>query len=225
MNKPQAFIFDLNGTMVDDMKFHGRAWYKIIHDELGADLTYEEVAKEMYGKNEEVITRIFGEGKFSPEQMQYLSIKKEKLYQNAFRSHLRLINGLGAFLKAAYGRQVKLAIGTAAIPFNIDFVVDALNIRYYFSAIISADDVVKSKPDPETFIKAAQEMNTESSACIVFEDAPKGIEAAQNAGMKTVVITTAHTKEDFASYKNVLAFIKDYTNPWLQKLFNSEVVF
>jgi beta-phosphoglucomutase family hydrolase len=223
MSKPQAFIFDLNGTMVDDMDFHGKAWYEIVHDQLGADLSYEEVAKEMYGKNEEVLTRIFGEGKFAPDQMQYLSIKKEKLYQSAFRPHLKLINGLGTFLKAAYDHQVKMAIGSAAIPFNIDFVVNALNLRHYFSAIISADDVAKSKPDPETFTKAAQEMGVEPSACIVFEDAPKGVEAAQNAGMKAVVITTVHKKEHFSSYPNVLTFIKDYTDPWLKNLLNKEI--
>ena len=225
MNKPEAFIFDLNGTMVDDMDFHGKAWYEIIHNELGANLSYEEVAKEMYGKNEEVLARIFGEGKFSPDKIQYLSIKKEKLYQNAFRPHLQLIKGLGAFLKASYEQGIKLAIGSAAIPFNIDFVVDALNLKHYFSAVISAEDVIKSKPDPETFVKAAQELNLKPNACIVFEDSPKGVEAAQNAGIKCVVITTVHTEEDFGKCSNILAYIKDYTDPWLKKLLKREVDF
>src|SRR4029078_4639566 len=107
---------------------------------------------------------------------------------------------------------IKLAIGSAAIPFNIDFVLDNLNIRNYFSAIVSADDVAISKPDPETYLKCAQELGVDPAHCIVFEDAPKGVEAAANAGMNTVVITTMHGIEEFDQYENIVAFIDDYSN-------------
>jgi beta-phosphoglucomutase-like phosphatase (HAD superfamily) len=110
-----------------------------------------------------------------------------------------------------------MAIGSAAITFNIDFVLDGLNIRHYFSSIISADNVVQSKPDPETYLKCAAELGVEPEDCIVFEDAPKGVEAAQNADMQAVVITSMHTKEEFGAYSNILGFIDDYTAPWLQE--------
>lgn len=103
-----------------------------------------------------------------------------------------------------------MAIASAAIPFNIDFVVDNLDIRKYLKAIISADDVEISKPHPETFLKAAEAVGAKPADCIVFEDAPKGVEATKNAGMKCVVLTTAHVEEDFAAYDNLLFFAKDY---------------
>jgi len=103
-----------------------------------------------------------------------------------------------------------MGIGSAAIPFNINFVLDGLNLRHYFPSIVSADDVLNSKPDPETYVKGAQELGVLPEECIVFEDAPKGVEAAKLAGMKCVVITTMHQADEFAAYDNIICFIKDY---------------
>jgi len=103
-----------------------------------------------------------------------------------------------------------MGIGSAAIPFNIDFVLDNLHLRHYFKAIVSADDVAHSKPDPETYLKAAAQMGVAAEDCIVFEDAPKGVEAALNAGMQSVVLTTMHQAEEFSQYPNIIRFIKNY---------------
>ena len=105
-----------------------------------------------------------------------------------------------------------MAVGSAAIPFNIDFVLDNLNIRHYFKAIVSADDVVTSKPDPQTFLDCAALLNVAPADCLVFEDAPKGVEAALNAGMRCVVLTTMHTRDEFKNYKNIIAYIGDYSS-------------
>ncbi|MDB5118945.1 MAG: HAD-superfamily hydrolase [Sphingobacteriales bacterium] len=207
----KAFLFDLNGTMIDDMEFHAKAWYRILNNDLGAELTYEEVKNHMYGKNSELLVRIFGKDHFTDEEITTLSIEKEKGYQNEYFPHLRLIDGLDGFLEKAKEHQIQMAIGSAAIPFNINFVVDNLNIRHYLGAIVSADDVKDSKPDPETFLKAAELLKVDPSNCIVFEDAPKGVESAQNAGMKCVVLTTTHEEQEFSQYNNVLFFVKDYT--------------
>ena len=207
-----AFIFDLNGTMIDDMEYHADAWFDILNNDLDAGLTRDEVEREMYGKNSELLERVFGESCFSADKINELSFEKERRYQKAFLPKLSLIKGLGAFLAKADDEGIKMAIGTAAITFNIDFVVDTLHIRHFFQAIVSADDVIKSKPDPETFIKCATLLAVPKESCIVFEDAPKGVEAARNAGMKCVVITTMHSEEDFKNYENVILFIENYAS-------------
>jgi len=115
-------------------------------------------------------------------------------------------------MRKAKQHGIAMGIGSAAIPFNIDFVLDNLNIRHYFKVIVSADDVVLSKPHPETYLKAADLLNVTPTDCIVFEDVPKGTEAAANAGMNTVVITTMHGIEEFDQYENIVAFIDDYSN-------------
>jgi len=208
----KAFIFDLNGTMIDDMSYHAQAWYDILNNDLKAGLTWDEVKVQMYGKNAELLVRIFGENHFPQEQINELSFEKERRYQKAYLPNLKLIKGLQTFLEKAEQKGIVMAIGSAAVPFNIDFVLDNLQLRHFFKAIVSADDVVTSKPDPETFIKCAQLLNVAPEDCIVFEDAPKGVESAQNAGMQTVVLTTMHSKEEFADYKNVIAFIEDYAS-------------
>lgn len=206
--KYKAFVFDLNGTMIDDMPYHISAWHRI-SNELGADISMERMKEECYGKNQEVLERIFP-GRFTEEEKNRISWEKEKQYQVEFSPHLRLIKGLGKELEKAKKAGIKMAIGSAAIPFNIDFVIDGLNVRRYFEAIISADDVKKSKPDPETFIQCAQKLGVDPGECLVFEDAPKGVEAAQNAGMDCMVITTLHRKDEFDKYANIIAFIKDF---------------
>jgi beta-phosphoglucomutase len=214
----KAFIFDLNGTMINDMEYHNRAWQRLLNEDLAGNFTPEQVKEQMYGKNPEVLVRIFGPDKFSNEEMDRLSMIKERAYQKEFLPHLKLITGLNEFLEAAYQKGIPMAIGSAAIPFNIDFVLDNLNIRHYFKTIVSADDVELSKPHPETYLKAAQLLNVPATDCIVFEDVPKGVEAAANAGMKAVVLTTTHEMHEFAALDNVLHFSADYKGSFFDNL-------
>ena len=217
--KPKAFLFDLNGTMINDMKYHADAWHAIITERLGLDISYENVAKEMYGKNEELLERVFGKNHFTKAEIEDISIDKEKRYQKAYSPSLELINGLHAFLAKAKDNGIKMAIGSAAIPFNIDFVLDGLHIRPYFDAIVSANDVKVSKPDPETFINAALALGVKPEDCVVFEDVPKGVESAQRAGMTCFVLTTTHNVNEFNNFGNILGFIADYNDPILTHLF------
>ncbi|MCC8408031.1 HAD family phosphatase [Mucilaginibacter sp. UR6-1] len=214
----KAIIFDLNGTMINDMWYHTLAWEEILNTDLGGNFTREQVKQNMYGKNHELLVRMFGEGRFTTEEMDKLSLEKEKRYQKAFLPELKLLPGLQVFLEKAYAKGVVMAIGSAAIPFNIDFVLDGLNIRKYIPVVVSADDVSISKPHPETFLKAAQLLNVEPKDCLVFEDVPKGAEAAANAGMKTVILTTTHQVEEFSYLDNILHFAPDFTDPYINGL-------
>jgi beta-phosphoglucomutase family hydrolase len=210
INRYSAFLFDLNGTMIDDMSFHVKAWGDIINNDLGAGLTREQLTREMYGKNEELLIRIFGEQRFTLEEMQELSMEKERRYQAAYKPHLKLIEGLPELLESAHASGKKMGIGSAAIMFNINFILDNLGIRKYFDAIVSADHVTISKPDPETFLSCAGQLGVDANNCLVFEDAPKGVEAAANAGMDCIVLTTLHTRDHFEAYSNIVKFITDY---------------
>jgi len=219
MTVPKAFLFDLNGTMIDDMGYHQKVWYDILNNDLKAGLSREAVKKQMYGKNSELFARVFGEGHFTEAEVDKWSMEKERRYQQVYLPELRLIAGLDTFLEKAKKQGIVLAIGSAAIPFNIDFVLDNLSIRPYFSAVVSADDVKIAKPDPEVYLKLAGILNIKPSECLVFEDAPKGVEAAANAGMQSVVITTMHEPGEFAQYDNVWGYIADYNDKRLDGLF------
>ena len=214
----KAFIFDLNGTMINDMEYHTKAWMNLLNDELGGTFTWDEVKQQMYGKNPEVLVRMFGPDRFTLDEMNSLSLEKEKRYQEAYLSQLQLLPGLNEFLEKAYQKGIVMAIGSAAIPFNINFVLDNLNIGHYFKVVVSADDVEISKPHPETYLKVAQLLNIPVTDCLVFEDVPKGAEAAANAGMQCVVLTTTHQQDEFEHLPNVIAFSDDFRGEFFEGL-------
>lgn len=218
--KPAAFLFDMNGTMIDDMHYHQKAWYDIFTKELGSDISEEAAKHEMYGKNSEVLERVFGKGRFTEAEMADIENRKELRYQEVFLPHLKLITGLSAFLAKAKAAHIGLAIGTAAPKVNIDYVLDNISeVKDYFPIIIGANDVKTSKPDPEVFLQCAEKLGIAPEQCVVFEDSPKGVEAARNGGMKAVVLLTFHEPEDFNGLDNVLMMVKDYNDTSLESLF------
>jgi beta-phosphoglucomutase len=214
----RAFIFDLNGTMINDMEFHTRAWMHLMNHDLGGNFTWDEVKAQMYGKNPEVLVRMFGADRFTEEEMTELSFEKERRYQQEYLPQLALLPGLHQFLDKAHKAGIVMGIGSAAIPFNIDFVLDNLNIRHYFSAIVSADDVTISKPHPETYLRVAELLRVSPTDCLVFEDVPKGAEAALNAGMQAVILTTTHQQNEFDNLPNVIHFADDFTGEFFDRL-------
>jgi beta-phosphoglucomutase-like phosphatase (HAD superfamily) len=210
LDNAKAFIFDLNGTMINDMPYHIGAWHQQLAA-LGSSLSVEEVKHQCYGKNDELLERVFP-GRFSMQEKLSIGANKEALYRLEFKPHLKLIEGLALFLKKAFDKNIKMGIGSAAITLNIDFVLDNTQSRNYFDVIVSADDVLISKPHPETFLKCAELLGMAPSDCIVFEDTPKGVLCAQKAGMKTIVIKGMHQESEFADFDNILFFIEDYTH-------------
>ena len=206
--KYKAFVFDLNGTMVNDMPYHIKAWHeKII--QLGGSLTLDEMKHQCYGKNDELLERVFP-GKYSLEERIKIGNEKEAIYRIEFKPFLKLMDGLDQFLKKADQENIKMAIGSAAIMDNINFVIQNMHIEHYFNAIISANDVKNSKPDPETFLKCAEALSIDPADCLVFEDTPKGVECALNAGMQAVVILGEHEAAEFEQYENVIHLVRDY---------------
>src|SRR5215203_2676317 len=100
-----------------------------------------------------------------------------------------------AWCDSSHQAGIKIAIGTAAIMNNVDYVLDGVHIRHYIDAIVCADDVHESKPHPETFLKCAEVLGVAPNNCLVFEDSPKGAESAFNAGMDCIIVTTLHKPE------------------------------
>lgn len=219
MNIYKAVIFDLNGTMIDDMHYHEVAWHDVFVNQLKAQLTFEEVRHQLYGRSDEIFHRIFGPDRFSLQEIATITDRKEEKYREEFLPHLKLINGLDVFLEKLKSSNVPLAIGTAAPVLNVDFVLDNLSLRHYFQAVIGPADVAESKPHPEVFFKAASRLAIPPEQCIVFEDSPKGIEAAARAGMKAIGVTSYHTPEELKN-KNLLFTIEDYTDKQLLHLLN-----
>jgi len=202
--------------MVDNMMVHHRAWQRKLRN-LGLDMTIGEVKEKIHGINEEILERIFGD-RFTPEERRQIAWEKEATYREIFLPDLKLISGLPAFLNHIRATGLPMAIGTAAPPENAEFVVKHLDLRDYFSGVFHAKSVSKGKPDPEIFEKAAASMELPVADCLIFEDSVTGAEAAHRAGAQSVIVTTTHSKDEFAKYDNILRFIDDYRGLTLDTL-------
>ncbi|MEL6251032.1 MAG: HAD family phosphatase [Bacteroidota bacterium] len=212
----KGLIFDMDGTMVDNMMVHHHAWQRKLAS-LGMEMSLEEVMEKAHGINEEIIARLFGD-RFNPDERKKISAEKEAEYREIFRDQLKLVDGLKELLDDLMARDFPMAVGTAAPPENANFVVENLHLAPYFKGIFHARSVKKGKPDPEIFQLAAASMGLKPKDCLIFEDSLTGVETALNAGTKAVVITTTHTEEEFKKYPNVLFFIKDFRDERLLKL-------
>lgn len=205
---PQALIFDMDGTMVDNMMAHHRAWQRKLRS-LGMDMELEEVRQKIHGVNEEILLRLFGE-RFDDQERQYHAQDKEAEYRRVFIDELQLIDGLSDFLEEAWEAEIPMGIGTAAPKENVDFVLDNLELREWFVAVKHAGDVTKGKPDPEIYQLVAAGLGIPVENCLIFEDSPTGAEAAHNAGSPVIVVTTTHQPAEFSHLPNVLAYIENF---------------
>jgi HAD superfamily hydrolase (TIGR01509 family) len=140
-----------------------------------------------------------------------LSNRKEELYRETFLPLLKPIDGAVEFLENARELGVKMAVATSAPDENIEFVLDGLNLRQYFHAVVGASDITYGKPHPEIFLKSAAELNVQPKNSLVFEDALNGFEAAHRAGMKSIGIATVNPIEEILKRNSVVEAHADFT--------------
>ncbi len=204
--KTKAFLFDLDGTLIDTMPWHFKTWQLVV-TEMGSPLQGDALMNELYGNGAELMNRLIPGRIFTEEEAKEIVDTKEERYRNLYGKQITVLEGAREFLEEGMKLEIPMGIGTASNQANIDFAIDFLNLRHYLSAIVGADDVQLSKPHPETWLKLAEALQTPPEQCIVFEDAPKGVEAAQAAGMKAVAITGHYTANDFGGYDNILKIV------------------
>jgi beta-phosphoglucomutase family hydrolase len=191
----RAAIFDMDGTLVDNMAFHHHAW-EILSARLGVAMTPERFQRELAGKkNEELLPELLGRA-LPLAELERLADEKESLYRESYRPHLSLTRGAADLLVRARERGVRLAIATAAPRANRDFVLDGLGLRAAFERVVGAEEVTHGKPAPDMFLLAARDLGVAPEACVVFEDAPNGVRAGKAAGMTVVGITTAASADE-----------------------------
>lgn len=188
-SRPQAVIFDLDGTLVDNMRFHIQAWVAMARS-LGIELAAERVEREFNGKrNEEIFPALLGRP-VPPEELTRLAEEKESHYRQLFAPHLAPVQGARELIVRLREAGLGLAVASAAPRANRSFVLDGLGLRSHFAHVIGAEDVKRGKPHPDLFLAAAQALGVDPAACIVFEDAVLGVRAARAAGMLAVGLTT-----------------------------------
>lgn len=209
MARKTAFIFDMDGTLVDNMNVHMRVWIEIL-GRLGIRVTPEEYQRQAMGKtNRQILRQLVGDHLTDEDIAEYAE-RKESVYREKYGPHIKPMNGLIDFLRGCRRLEIPLALATSAPRLNIEFVLGRLGIETHFRVIVSAEEVERGKPDPEMFLTAAQRLGVEPNGCLVFEDSLFGIEAAHRAGMKSVAITTTSDAGDFEQSPGVIRIAPDF---------------
>ncbi|MET3131433.1 beta-phosphoglucomutase family hydrolase [Oxalobacteraceae bacterium GrIS 1.11] len=221
MTFPQrAFIFDMDGTIVDNMAFHTKSWAAFFQRR-GHVIDEDAFFRATAGRQgSEIIRSYLGEGVLEAEHGALMA-EKEALYRALYLPHLAVVAGFEALIAAARADGVALVVGTAAPDENIAFTLDGLDLRRRFDAIVGAADVARGKPHPDVFLLAAERAGARPEDCIVFEDAPLGVEAARRAGMRAVVLTTTLPAAAFAEFDNVICVAPDFSALSIAALFAS----
>jgi beta-phosphoglucomutase family hydrolase len=185
----KAIIFDMDGVIVDNISYHIEA-LKIFLKQFGKEITEQYFQTHLNGRTiQEIILELKPHA--THEEVMVLAEEKEQVYRDLYHAHLEATPGLYDFLKQAKDQGMKMAVATSAITANADFTLDGLDIRHFFDAVVDSTMVIKGKPDPQIYLKAAQLLNISPADCVVFEDALAGIESAKAAGMDVIGLYTS----------------------------------
>jgi beta-phosphoglucomutase-like phosphatase (HAD superfamily) len=205
----QALIFDMDGTMVDSMPSHAESWL-VLAQRHGIEVDLPELMRRTTGRTGLECMRILFERELSDaEAFAYLQ-EKEALYREIFAPQFAEVQGFSAFAEAARARGLQIGVGTAGDKGNIAFAYANLKLRPLPAVAVGGDEGLPGKPEPAIFLEVARRLGVDPAHCIVFEDAPLGIEAARRAGMHAVGICTGHSPAELAG-EHVLAHAKHFT--------------
>ncbi len=212
----KAFIFDLDGVIVDTAKFHFLAWKKLA-DDLGISFT-EHDNEQLKGvsrvRSLEIILNLGGVNMTEADKLIHLKEKNEDyLSYISEMTHADVLPDVPRILNFLKARHIPIALGSASK--NAKQILEKVGLLNIFDAIVDGNEVSKAKPDPEVFLIAAQKAGAKPENCVVFEDAIAGIQAANQAKMLSIGIGE---KEVLHEAKYVFHDFTEISTEFLEKL-------
>lgn len=192
-----ALIFDMDGTMIDSMGHHAQSW-AVFAKQHGLQVGLPDLMRRTTGRTGAECMRELFQRAMPDEETWALIAEKEAIYRDLFGPVFAEVPGFKAFCAQAQALGFKIGVGTAGDQHNIAFALNHLQLPEPPQAIVGGDEGLRGKPDPAIFLEVARRMQASANRCIVFEDAPFGIEAARRAGMRAVAICTTHTPEQLS---------------------------
>lgn len=196
--KPRAVIFDIDGTIVDNMHLHAEAFGVFAERHGLPALTPEDRARLDGRRNSEIFPILFKRDVTREEWRQYEE-EKEGLYRELSRGRLAPMPGLKQLIQRLKDDGIAVALATSAPETNVTHTLGELGLADVFPIVVRGDQVARGKPAPDVFLEAARQLNVPPARCLVFEDAPMGVVAAQAAGMPVVALTTSFAAAHFAA--------------------------
>ena len=180
----KALIFDLDGTVVDSMPAHFEAWCRALADHGAPCVFPEDIFYAMGGRPTRDIVEILNGEQGLALDPDVISLAKRRHFLECL-DQVTFVEGVIGFVRANAGK-VPMAIASGGSRLVVEKTLKVLGVSNLFDEVVTADDVANGKPAPDIFLEAAERLEVVPEACVVFEDAPAGIEAARRAGMEVV---------------------------------------
>ncbi len=217
--KPDAIIFDMDGTLMNNNPYHFKAW-QAFYKKYNRPFTLDDYKTKISGHTSVEIFQTFFGKEMTPEEVTTHANEKNLLYRQLYKPYIKPLDGLLHLLQEIHHASIPMNIATSGSPANVRFMFEHIAIAQYFEHVVDASEVTHGKPDPEIFLKAAQYAGADPKKCVAFEDSLAGTASAKSAGMKVVGVTTMESRDDL---KDTDAVIGDYTQitlAMIEKLFD-----
>jgi|CXWL01.1.fsa_nt_gi HAD superfamily hydrolase (TIGR01509 family) len=196
----RGVCFDFNGVIVDDERHHCAALLEVLA-EWGLTVDESTYYREYLGYDDRgcfVHAWRIANRTLDTRMLDHLVAAKGAIYQRLISADLTLVPGVAPFIRALHAEGVRLVIVSAARRDEIAHVLRVAELTECFAGIVAAEDVVRTKPDPEGYLKGLALLQLPASACVVVEDSVPGLRAGRAAGMPVAMLTTSHSRDDLA---------------------------
>ncbi len=199
-----AVIWDLDGTITDTEYIHAKTEVELFKT-FGIDITVEEIVKRFAGvRVQKIFQTVFEENNKSADYDELKKVKWKMMKKIVREENIQFMKGAKELIFLLSENNIKMAVASSSIKSYIRLLLRNFKIIDRFQFIISGEDVISGKPDPEIFICAAQALKVENEKCLVIEDATAGVLAAQSANMKCIAVGD-HVDKNILKEKSIYA--------------------
>jgi beta-phosphoglucomutase len=219
VKNPPAVIWDMDGVLIDSGDLHYYTWRDALGEELGLPLTRSKFDATFGTDNFNTLAQFIGREP-SPQELARLAGRKEAAYRKGMRQHVYPIQASIQMVERLHERGWKQIVATSAPRENVLAMMDVFGFDRWFGSYVCVDDVARGKPAPDIFLKAAERLGADPSACVVIEDSTAGVHAARSAGMACLALLTTHPAESLQAADRIVESLAGLTPDDLAALAN-----
>ena len=220
MKATWAAVFDWDGVILDSSRHHEESWERLAR-ETGKILPAGHFRKGFGRRNIEIMRDMLGWSQDLGE-IDRLSRRKEELYREVVEDWgIDPLPGVKTWLERLAEAGIPSGIGSSTEEKNVRLGLDKLGLSGLFQTAVTAEHVQRGKPAPDVFLEVARRLGTHPERCVVFEDAPAGVEAGKAAGMKVVGVTTTHPGGHLQGVFREVARLDELTVPEVDRWFTA----
>jgi len=210
----KAIIFDMDGVLIDSIGPIWESFGRVLKDE-GVHFSDDYIKKNLARSLRDNLQAWKTEFGIKDYDLMEFS-KKAGEIQFELMKKAKVNSELVALLQESKKANAVCAVATSSLRWRAEKILDLLDIKSFFQALVTADDIKNHKPAPDTFLEAAKKLNIKPEECVVIEDAGNGIDAAKNANIKTIALLTKYHSLDELKHADLV--IKDFSELNIEKI-------